>query len=160
MLGTMVRGAIAGTVATWVMDVVTTRVQQSQSPADKRKEQAAWPNGQWAVANLVDLGGRLTGVKVADRYRPAVESAIHFGLGAVPGALYAVARDRLPLVGAGRGLIYGLLLFALNDEFLNTALGLAGPPSAYPMSSHVRGLVGHVTLGVATDVGITILAVA
>ena len=77
--------------------------------------------------------------------------AIHYGLGIVPGALYAVARNRLPLVGAAGGLLFGAALWALNDEYLNSALGLAAPFGAYPVETHVRGLVGHLALGGATD---------
>ena len=66
-------------------------------------------------------------------------------------------RNRLPLVGAGRGILFGLTLFAVNDELMNTALGLAGPPGAYPLETHWRGLVGHVVLGVATDAGVSVL---
>ena len=86
--------------------------------------------------------------------RPQVEQVVHYGLGVGPAVLYALLRRRVPLLGAGRGVVYGLLLFGINDELLNTALGFAGPPDAYPASAHVRGLVGHVTLGVATDLAL------
>ncbi len=78
-------------------------------------------------------------------------------LGVVPGALYGALRRRVPLLGAGRGLMYGMLLFVGNDEVMNTELGLAGPYSAYPAAAHLRGLVGHAVLGVATDTGLDIL---
>ena len=159
MLGTLVRGAVAGGVATWVMDVVTTYVQSFQSPADKEKEQAAWPHGQPSVDNLVDLAHSLVGMKADKRQKAAAVTVTHYALGIVPGAGYAVLRKHIPLLGAGRGVAYGLLLFAVNDELLNTALGLAGPPDAYPASSHMRGLIGHVALGVATDLGIDLLGV-
>jgi hypothetical protein len=83
--------------------------------------------------------------------------ALHYGLGMGPGAVYGAIRDRVPLIGAGRGLLFGALVFAVNDEYLNTALGLAGPPSAYPASSHYRGLIGHLALGMTTDTLLDIL---
>jgi hypothetical protein len=160
MLGTLVRGAVAGGVATWVMDVVTTKVQSYQSTADAEREKAAWPNGQPSVDNLVDLATTTLGVKLDKRQKAAASTITHYALGAVPGAGYALLRNHIPLLGAGRGLVFGLLLFGVNDELLNTALGLAGPPEAYPASSHVRGLIGHVVLGVATDLGIDLLGIA
>jgi hypothetical protein len=45
----------------------------------------------------------------------------------------------------------------MNDEYLNTRLGLAGPPEAYPAEAHLRGLVGHVVLGSITNSGIEAL---
>ena len=50
-----------------------------------------------------------------------------------------------------------MAVWAVNDEYLNTRLGLAGPFAAYPIETHFRGLVGHVVLGVATDTGISLL---
>ena len=75
----------------------------------------------------------------------------------MPGALYGALRPVIPALGAGRGLLFGMALFIFNDEVLNSALGFAGPPDAYPASSHARGLVGHAVLGVTTDATLNIL---
>lgn len=147
----MVRGAAAGAVATWVMDLTTTGLQVQQSEADAARERAARPGGRSSVAILVDRILAATGIDADEPTRQQLAEVIHYGLGAGPGALYAVLRDRVPLLGARRGIVYGALLWALNDELLNTRLGLAGPPDAYPLSTHFRGLVGHVVLGVVTD---------
>jgi hypothetical protein len=45
----------------------------------------------------------------------------------------------------------------VNDEVLNTWLGLAGAFDAYPAETHWRGLVGHVVLGITTDATVTAL---
>jgi hypothetical protein len=148
------RGAVAGAIGTWVMDWATTKVLEQQSPEDTAREQAAQPNGKSSVPNMIDFGERLTGFHLDPDARPRVEQAVHYGLGVAPGILYALLRHRVPLLGAGRGVVYGLLLFGLNDELLNTAMGFAGPMEAYPASSHVRGLVGHVALGVTTDLAL------
>jgi uncharacterized membrane protein YagU involved in acid resistance len=153
-ISTAARGAVAGAIGTWVMDWVTTKVLERQSPEDTERERAAWPNGKPSVPNLVDFGERVTGIRFSPEARPMVEQLVHYGLGVGPGILYALLRHRVPLLGAGNGVVYGLLLFALNDELLNTALGFAGPPEAYPVSSHARGLIGHVALGVTTDLAL------
>lgn len=155
--GDLIRGAIAGGVATWVMDMVTTGMQQSQSAEDADREVAARPGGRSSVANLVQLGADSVQVELDEVQRSAAEQAVHYGLGVVPGAIYAVLRNRLPLVGAGRGALFGTLNYLVNDEYLGTKLGVSGPPDAYPASTHLRGLVGHVALGVATDAGIDVL---
>jgi hypothetical protein len=151
---TAARGAAAGAIGTWVMDRVTTALYERQSAEDTAREQAAWPNGKPSVENLVDLGAERLGLTMDADQRQRAISLMHYGLGMGPGALYALLRRRVPLLGAGMGLVYGLILFAVNDEFLNTALGLSGPPEAYPAASHVRGLVGHVALGVTTDLAL------
>jgi uncharacterized membrane protein YagU involved in acid resistance len=157
LLGDMLRGAIAGGVATWVMDQVTTGMLASQPPEVTEREKAARPNGQSALENLVDRVAATLDVELDPSDKATVTQGAHYGLGVVPGAAYALFRRRLPFVGAGRGILYGFLLWAVNDEYLATRLGIAGPPEAYPPETHLRGLVGHLVLGVATDTGIDIL---
>lgn len=147
----LTRGAIAGAAGTWVMDMVTTGIVMGQSKEAAEAEKAAWPNDKPSVENLVDLASERTGITIPEEQRPTVVNAVHYALGAVPGAAYAVLRKRLPVAGPINGLVYGALLFAVNDELLNTALGLSGPPAAYPVETHLRGLVGHLALGVTTD---------
>jgi len=155
--GDAIRGAVAGGVATWFMDLVTTGVQASQSREDAARELAARPNGQGSTANLVDLLVDRFDLDLDPSTRATASQAVHYALGMAPGAAYGIVRSRLPAAGAWRGMLYGLALFALNDEWLNAALDLSGPPDAYPASSHVRGAVGHVALGIVTDAGLDVL---
>jgi hypothetical protein len=156
-VGDALRGAIAGGVAVWVMDLVTTGLLDQQSAETTRREQAARPNGKGSVENLVDLLAERWNLELDDDVRGRAAGAIHYGLGVVPGAIYGAARGRVPGVGVARGLGYGLALFAVNDEWANTALGLAGPPEDYPPETHLRGAVGHLVLGAVTDTGIDVL---
>jgi hypothetical protein len=152
-----VRGAIAGAAATWVMDRVTTAMYEAQPAEVTAREEAAQPNGRSSVANLVDRVEARTGVAIPPARRAGVEQAIHYGLGIVPGAMYGVVRRQLPPLRMRGGLLYGLLLFVVNDEYANTRLGLAGPISAYPLEAHLRGLAGHAVLGFTTEAGIQLL---
>jgi uncharacterized membrane protein YagU involved in acid resistance len=155
--GDMLRGAIAGGIATWAMDQVTTGMLASQPPDVTEREKAARPNGQSALENLVDRVAAEFDIELDPEAKATVTQAAHYGLGVVPGAAYGLVRHRLPFIGAGRGLLYGFLLWAINDEYLATRLGIAAPPEAYPPETHLRGLVGHLVLGVVTDTGIDVL---
>ena len=152
-----VRGAVAGAAATWAMDQVTTVMLAVQAPEVTKQEKAAQANGKSSVANLIDKVEAETGLVVPKARRPIVEMAVHYALGILPGALYGIFRRWIPFARAGSGLFYGLGIFAANDEYLNTKLGLASPPSAYPPETHIRGLAGHAVLGVATETGIQLL---
>ena len=152
MIRTLVRGALAGAAATWLMDRVTTVLYDVQPPEVTEQETAARANGKSSVTNMIDRFERQTGVRIPEQRRPLVENVVHYALGAVPGALYAVVR-KVPFLRAGNGVGYGLALFAANDEYLNTRLGFAGPARAYPPETHFRGLAGHAVLGVATETG-------
>ena len=151
------RGAVAGALATWIMDLATTGLFVAQSDEVTAREEAARPEGRSSIGNLIARVEAMTGLGLDDSQRSLAEQAVHYGLGVAPGALYGILRDRVPLIGAGRGLPYGLALFVVNDEYLNTRLGLAGPYGDYPIETHWRGLVGHAVLGVTTDTGIDLL---
>ena len=156
MIRILVRGALAGAAATWLMDRVTTILYEVQAPEVTEQEIAARPNGKSSVTNMVDRLEAETGIRVPAPRRPLVEGVVHYALGALPGALYALAR-KLPLARSLNGVGYGLALFAANDEYLNTRLGFAGPARAYPPETHFRGLAGHAVLGAATETGIQLL---
>ena len=151
MLRDIVRGAIAGSVATWLMDQVTASMYSAQPEDVTAGEAEARPDGRSSAENLVARFEESTGFELDEDMRAGVLRAIHYSLGAVPGALYVALRRHVPLIGLGRGLPYGLLLFAVNDEWLNTTLGIAEPPEAYPVEARMRGLIGHLVLGGATD---------
>jgi hypothetical protein len=157
MIVDAVRGALAGAAATWLMDLVTTGMYAVQPAEVTERERAAQPGGKGSVANLVDRVEVATGLKVPVERRPLLENAVHYALGIVPGAIYGVVRRFVPFARLRRGLAYGLVLFAVNDEYLNTRLGLAGPTETYPPETHLRGLAGHAVLGVATETGIQAL---
>jgi hypothetical protein len=157
MIRDALRGALAGAAATWLMDLVTTGLYEAHPPEVTRQEEAGQANGKSSVANMVDRFESLTGVTIPSARRPEVENAVHYALGVIPGAVYGVARRHVPFARLGSGLAFGLALFALNDEYLNTRLGFAGPIEAYPPETHLRGLAGHAVLGVATETGIQLL---
>jgi hypothetical protein len=58
---------------------------------------------------------------------------------------------------ADRGLLYSLAIFILWDKTLSVGAGIASPPKAYPWQAHFRGLIGHLSLGVAAHVALTAL---
>jgi hypothetical protein len=59
----------------------------------------------------------------------------------------ALTRRGVPPVRAG--LASGAAGFLLVDELANS-LFFTPPPQAYPVESHLRGLVGHLTFGATT----------
>jgi uncharacterized membrane protein YagU involved in acid resistance len=152
MFRDLIRGAVAGTIATWLMDQVTTTLYEGQSKAVRAREQAARPDGKTSTELMLDQIEQTADVELNDSQRSLALQLIHYSLGAIPGALYVFARERIPGVGAARGLLYGALLFLINDEWLNWRLGFAGAPGDYPTETHLRGLVGHLVLGGTTDV--------
>jgi hypothetical protein len=139
------------------MDRVTTGLYEAQPAEVTRREELARANGKSSVANIVDRFEGVTRLGISPKTRPMVENAVHYSLGILPGAIYGVVRRYVPLARPRAGLAYGLAVFAMNDEYLNTRLGFAGPAGAYPPETHLRGLAGHAVLGVGTETAIQLL---
>ena len=157
VIGDVVKGAAAGAVGVWLADRVGWFLYRREDPGTLRRERAARPEGK-DPAHVA--AGRLAGALGVAPSLPQPHPAgiaVHYALGIVPGALYGPLRRRIKGVGAGRGLLYGLGLFLVNDELLAPALGLAGGPAAYPWQAHARGLVAHLVLGAATDAALDAL---
>jgi hypothetical protein len=142
----LVVGAAAGYVAGQVMDRATTWYYERQSDASKEREQELLPDGAplAAARKLAALvGGELT-----DDQAGKLALAMHQGLGQLYGVVAAaLARRGTPPVTAG--LASGVGGFLVVDELANS-LFFTPPPQAYPVESHLRGAVGHLTFGAVT----------
>ncbi len=144
-------GAVAGAAGVWVMDKVGWYMYNREDPQAVAQEVAARPYGKDVAHASVEKVARLTGADLDTSQPSATGIGVHYGLGILPGALYAVARNEVPEIRAGGGALYGLALFAANDELAAPLLGIASGPGEYPWQAHVRGLVSHVVLGVVTE---------
>ncbi|UJR82883.1 hypothetical protein [Sandaracinus amylolyticus] len=150
VVGAMLKGAIAGAIGVWVMDRLSTVLYERERDEVREREERARPRGLDPTRNLVTRVAEARGITLTGDARDQPALVVHYALGVVPGALYGLARagrGASPLAGAA----LGLGLFVVNDEALNTALGLAGKPRAYPWQAHARGLVSHLALGLVTD---------
>ena len=132
-------GAMAGYIASRTMDQATGWFLSRQSDESKRREEELAPGG-----TLVQLGkqlGRAAGRDLGDEDAGRVGLAVHRTLGIGYG-MAAAALVRAGLSPLAAGLAVGTAAFVVVDE--GTAASLF---SAYPVESHLRGVVGHATLG-------------
>jgi hypothetical protein len=134
-------GALAGYAASRIMDQATTRFYALQTERSKQREEELAPGG-----TLVQLGKQLGGAlgqDLSDEQAGRVGLGVHRTFGMIYGMTAAalVARGTPPLRA---GLTVGAAAWLLIDE------GTALPTFAdYPVESHLRGVVGHLTLGLA-----------
>jgi hypothetical protein len=141
-------GAAAGYLAGQVMDKATTWFYERQSDASKQREGELLPEGA-PLASARKLAG-LIGAEPTDEQAGTIAATLHQGLGQLYGVVAAaLTRRGVPPVRAG--LASGAAGFLLVDELANS-LFFTPPPQAYPVESHLRGVVGHLTFGAATGV--------
>jgi hypothetical protein len=139
-------GAAAGYLAVQVMDQATTWFYERQSDASKQREGELLPEGA-PLASARKLAG-LIGAEPTDEQAGTIAATLHQGLGQLYGVVAAaLTRRGVPPVRAG--LASGAAGFLLVDELANS-LFFTPPPQAYPVESHLRGLVGHLTFGATT----------
>jgi len=146
----LLKGVAAGIVATWVIDRVDWFMYGLESDETHRRTWAARPEGKDPAHVIASRASEALGAGAIPQDHPA-GTAVHWAIGVAPVALYGALRERVPVVGAGRGLAFGFGMFVAEDEVINPALGFAAGPTAYPWSPHARGLVAHLVYGLVAD---------
>jgi hypothetical protein len=147
---TAIRGAVAGAVATWVMNQVTSALYARESAAAREREDRA-RGGDTAYARAAKTLARRANVSLTDERTQQAGTALHWATGIMAGVKYAALRRQWPDVAAGFGSLYGFSFFVTMDELMNPLMGFTPGPSAFPWQAHARGLAGHAAFGVVAE---------
>ena len=153
----LLMGAVAGAAAIWAMNRLDWFLVGQEPEHVRRQTREARPGGLDPVHLVADKAARALGTRPSPAQPHPAGIAIYYGFGVLMGAAYAALRRRLDWVGAGRGVLFGLAMFLLKDEGLNTLLGTGGPPGRYPWQAHARGAAAHATFGLAADTVLRLL---
>jgi hypothetical protein len=152
----VIKGAIAGAVATWVMGQITNYMYRRESK-DARVAEDKARHGKTSYGVAAEKVAGLAGRSLDARQRERLGSAIHWALGIGTGAVYAVLRRHFSGVGKLGGAAFGTAFWGVVDEGLVSGLGLTPGPAAFPWQAHARGLAGHLTFGTVTDATLRVL---
>jgi putative membrane protein len=163
----MAAGAIGGLVAAFVMNQTSSAIQAL--PQAWKQERIALAGQQGGQHNRPEKYGKPeqesedATQKIADKivqavlHRPLNKEAkkiagpvVHYAFGAVVGAIYGAAAEKLP-VNKAAGVPFGAAVWLGADEIGVPAAGLSGPLTKYPLSVHLNALAGHIAYGVTTE---------
>lgn len=86
----------------------------------------------------------------ADKKQAATQG-IHWGFGALAGAVYGAAVEVEPSLGAWKGAAFGVTLNKYTHEMLLPKLGLSKPKEEQPAQERVSEWVTHAIYGIFTD---------
>jgi uncharacterized protein DUF1440 len=78
-------------------------------------------------------------------------AAVHYGVGGLVAAGYAVAGETYPPLRAGSGAAFGIVFWLLGDEFAMPWLGLNAKPHDYSVLMHLNSLGEHVVYGMTAE---------
>ena len=140
-------GVVGGYVGTKVMNPVTTKLYELAPEADKAREKAVSPGSPYRIG--AQKAADLIGVKLTEGQLNAAAAAAPYAVGITGGLLYVGLRRLLHLNPVVAGLASAMVLFLVVDEGLTPVLGLSAPDRAYPLSTHLRGFLGHLAYGAA-----------
>lgn len=164
----MAAGLLAGCAAAWTMNQFQqmrahNTPQSSGGTGKEAKDKAEDTESQRGLHQGDDLDENAT-VATAQRISrklfqhelsPAEKQvagpAVHYGYGAVVGAVYGGLAELLPVTSAGLGLPFGFVLWLLGDEIAVPALGLGKGPTEYSPEVHADALAAHFMYGATTD---------
>lgn len=151
-----VKGASAGALGVWSMDVATWVLYRREPLRTLLREEHVRPFGKDPAHAAAERVRRLVGAEPQEQPN-AAGIFLHYQLGMAPAVAYVRLRRRWPWLRTGRGAIYGLVLYVLNDEIAGRLLGIMARQRDYPWQAHLRGLVGHLVLGVVTELTLDVL---
>ena len=143
-------GVIGGYVGTRVMSPVTSKLQELAPEADKAREKAVSPGSAYKIG--VRKAAGIAGVKLDEEQIETAASAMPYTVGIAGGLLYVFLRRVLRMNPMLAALLSGMTLFVVVDEGLTPTLGLSAPNLEYPLSTHLRGLLGHLAYGAGVAV--------
>lgn len=151
-------GLAAGCVATKVTDLAQPSLSKATPESEKAREpeMPAGGSAMSAACKAVDLAD----VNAGQCELKTLRTVIHYGLGASWGLLYVFLRRNSGMSALGAGVVNGTALSLIIDEMVNPALNITPEASAYPMSSHLRGLVAHLIFGAAVAAASEVLHLA
>lgn len=151
--------AIAGAAAVWVMDRFDWFAFQHEDQQARRATEAVRPAGLDPAHALAAKVYHAAGFELG-AYPPHQHPAgllIHYAVPIGLAALYAAARNRLPIIERGKGTLYGATVFIILDEIINPLLGFAAAPGRYPWQRHARELTTHLIYGAAVHILLRVL---
>jgi len=144
----MASGAVAGTIATVLMDATGTlfweRAMSSKTQKREREVEPRFP--------LTVLGERIAHqlpVQSAQNSGERISTAIHWGIGVGCGALHGLIEEFLPFERRAFALPIAAGMLSM-DEFGFPAAGLCPWPPAFPWQTHARATIAHLVYGFAT----------
>ena len=144
-----VAGLIGGLVASFVMNKFQSLLTALSEEEKKSKEKTEEEPATTKAAEGISEG--LFDHELSESEKKIAEPAVHYAMGAASGLIYGIASEIEPMTTVGAGLPFGTAVWLIADDIVVPALGLAKPPTEYPLSTHAYALSSHLVYGLTTD---------
>lgn len=141
-------GAVGGLLGTIVLERISSRLYEWENPQTRQKEeQLRVEEPPMVLARRIS--DEVLRLNLPDDRKKKLASGIHWGFGAMAGALFGALAPRVPFLSAGLGTLYGTLFWLFGDEMAMPVMGLSKPSQDFPWQTHARAWAAHVGYGMA-----------
>ena len=146
----MVAGAAGGLAGAWAMNQAHAAIaklkkqrQQTENPAEESEDAT-----MKAADKVLSIAA---GRHLTHEQKKMAGPVVHYAFGAVMGALYGAVTEHRRHLSPVAGPVFGSALFAGADEIGVPLARLSGPPTEYPISTHLEAWAAHLVYGVTAD---------
>jgi uncharacterized membrane protein YagU involved in acid resistance len=146
-------GFISGLAASAVMSGFQTATKKIGNPMRSRQSgRRKSPRDEPATYKAASvISTKVFHHRLTESGKNPAATALHYLFGAASGAIYGAMAETWDFSKRGHGALFGTGLWAVADETVVPALGLAKWATAYPAFTHVYALASHVVYGVAAE---------
>jgi uncharacterized membrane protein YagU involved in acid resistance len=142
-------GAVGGLIGTVVLEGISSKLYEMENEQARKKEDELRKEGDPPAQLAKRVSDDVLRLNLPEDKKDKLAMGIHYGFGAMAGALFGALAPRAPFLSAGLGTVYGTLFWLLGDEIGMPMMGISKPSQDYPWQTHVRALAAHLGYGAA-----------
>jgi uncharacterized membrane protein YagU involved in acid resistance len=142
-------GAAGGVVGTVVLERISSKLYEWEDKQARNREDEVRKEGDPPMQLAKRVSDDVLRLNLPEEKKRSLAMGIHYGFGAMAGALFGALAPRARFLGAGLGAVYGTLLWLIGDEIGMPMMGLSKPSQEYPWQTHARAWAAHVGYGAA-----------
>jgi hypothetical protein len=144
----VVAGAVGGLAGAWTMNQAQAAIAKLQKQQEARSSGESEDATMKAADRVLSIA---TGRHLSQPQKKKAGPVVHYAFGVAMGALYGAAVEGRRHLTPAAGPIFGTALFIGADEIGVPLAHLSGPPTAYPISTHLEAMAAHLVYGVTAD---------
>ncbi len=142
-------GAVGGLIGTVVLERISSKLYEWEDGQARKREDELRKGGEPAMQLAKRVSDDVLRLNLPEEKKEKLAMGIHYGFGAMAGALFGAIAPRAPFLSAGLGTVYGTLFWLLGDEIGMPVMGISKPSQDYPWQTHARAWAAHVGYGAA-----------
>jgi hypothetical protein len=148
----LLAGCTGGIAGAWAMRRFSAAWRKvgglSDAPAGEPYSSQEWDSAAGAAEMLATV---FAGRRLSAEGKRRGAAVVHYAVGGLAGAIYALAAQPCPALRAGSGAGFGFAFWLFGDELAMPRLGLNAPRSHYSLPMQLNSLGEHLVYGFTAE---------